>query len=312
MRKTSIIESELARNSKFQKCYENLNQEQLLKLQDGLRNVLADFDKICKENNIYYSVCGGTLIGAIRHKGFIPWDDDIDVVVYRKDYNRIEEAIKNSKLSKEYTYILPANSTSVNFDAKFMSRKVSLGTLLNDNGIGYPLYLDVLPIDNVPDSTFEKLFRGILVNLLSLSLASQRCLKKNDELLNIMSKYNKELYINLLVRKLVAFPTMLLGYKFTTKIIEKLLTCSQNDTRYVTLGLGVLHYFGEIVPRKTFSESRTAKFDNIEVEIPLDSETYLRNRYGNYMELPPIEERKVKGFRRREDWKNIYKKERRL
>ena len=96
---------------------------------------------------------------------------------------------------------------------------------------------------------------------------------------------------------------MLLGYKRTTKIIEKLLICSDNNTHNVTLGLGVLRYFGETVPRKTFSKSRTAKFDNINVEIPLDSNIYLKNRYGNYMELPPIEERKVKGFRRREDWK---------
>ncbi len=54
-------------------------------------NILVDFDKLCKENNLYYTLCGGTLLGAIRHKGFIPWDDDIDVLMPRPDYDRLLE-----------------------------------------------------------------------------------------------------------------------------------------------------------------------------------------------------------------------------
>ena len=60
-------------------------------------NILVDFDKLCKENNLYYTLCGGTLLGAIRHKGFIPWDDDIDIGMYREDYERLKAAVINDR-----------------------------------------------------------------------------------------------------------------------------------------------------------------------------------------------------------------------
>ena len=103
IRNTSTIVWELARTDKYSNLYESFQQESLRKFQLKLTSILIDFDKFCKKFNLEYAIVAGTLIGAYRHKGFIPWDDDIDVVMPRKDYEKLKE-IDFSKEFGEYIF----------------------------------------------------------------------------------------------------------------------------------------------------------------------------------------------------------------
>ena len=137
--------------------------ELLQKIHTLLLKMLKDFDRVCRELGIEYTVYGGTCIGAVRHQGFIPWDDDVDVLMTRKEYERfLKEA--PAILSSEYR--LDNTQTTPNYP--FMFTKLGLkGTLLvpefaKNSSYRMPVSLDILPLDKIPFD--EKQFRDAIFN----------------------------------------------------------------------------------------------------------------------------------------------------
>ena len=109
--------------------------------------ILTRIDKFCTEHNIQYSLAFGTLLGAIRHKGYIPWDDDIDIMMLRSDYNRFislfyDEQLRVLSIENESRYILPF--------AKVVDNN---SILIEQSTMELPLgiYVDIFPVDNIPD-----------------------------------------------------------------------------------------------------------------------------------------------------------------
>ena len=284
MRKTSEIESELSKSEAFKDLYFHYDLKQLKEvIQPALLQVLNGFDRVCQENNIFYVITGGTLLGAVREKGFIAWDDDIDVLVWAKDIKQIQAAIVKSGLQQEYQYILPQESTGITVDAKFVSKRLTLGGLFGDPAIGHNLYLDVLPIENVPNNRFLRNIKAILSDCLFLSFSSLRCTRENDELLHVMAKDSPELRKNLLLRNIAAIPARLLGKRRTLLILEKINHCADDHSKMVSVPLGVLRYKGETIPRVTFEDSIPIEFENNMFAAPKGWDVYLHNRYGDYI-----------------------------
>lgn len=303
MRKTSVIESELSKTSRFTDCYIHYGEEELKKyIQPAYLEVLLAFDRICRENDIFYTITAGTLLGAARNGKFIPWDDDIDVLVRSEDYWKIKEAIKKSKMDKEYEFLTPFDVDEITVDGKFMSKAVTFGSVLGETKIGNPIYLDVLAIENVPRKNYQVNIKAFLSKLLMLSYNSMRCISKYDALLNQMKEYSLELKWNLLVRKIVAFPAILVGKNGMLKLMYRINTCSDYKTKFVTIPFGAMQYKREICPRTVFEKSIDITLEGYIIQAPIGYEYYLTNRYGNWKKLPPENERGVKCFKRREDW----------
>lgn len=125
-----------------------------------LLDLLVEFDRVCKKHNIKYFASGGTMLGAVRHKGFIPWDDDMDIMMFRKDYNRLCE-IGPSEFKHPYFF---QNKLTDPYCGMFMSKLRNSNTTalapeemnpinkLSNRGI----FIDIFPLDNVPDSEEER------------------------------------------------------------------------------------------------------------------------------------------------------------
>lgn len=306
MRNTSKIVWELSKTDKYSNLYESFQQESLRKFQLKLTDILIDFGKFCKKNNLEYAVVAGTLIGAHRHKGFIPWDDDIDVVMPRKDYEKLLE-IEFKDEFEQYIFEDPRETGEISLCGKFKSKNISYYNILGGNfSKKKKLYIDVLPVDYISNNKVKSFLVGILVNFLVKSFSSLRVLKKNDILLNEMAKTNRELKINIFIRKIVCIPAYILGSKKTMKIIQKILMHEKKITKYSTIALGVKGYFGEIIESSNFFPSKEIMFENNIVKEPFDAEAYLKNRYGNYMEIPPLKEQKERLVRLKDNWKEIY------
>lgn len=237
--------------------------------------MLAYIDKVCRENNIKYFVCGGTLIGAVRHHGFIPWDDDIDINMPRPDYEKLKKIINNER------YMLISDQDDCYFT---FGKLVDTETVLIEhrcknqiNGMG--IYIDIFPLDGLPKGKraafkeFKKLLslNDILRyfgfgkppyrrNFIKLFISRVKWMsEKNHSITWWRHKYMQQA----------------LKYNF----YESDLVCSA----------GGGYALKEIYPRRFFDKSRRCKFENIEVNIPEGYDEFLTLMYGNYMKLPPKE-----------------------
>ena len=126
---------------------ENLKLEEMKKVEI---EILKKIDEVCSENNIVYSLAGGSAIGAVRHKGFIPWDDDIDIMMLREDYDKLQNVMND----KDYKGIkLLSINNDENFPYPYM-KAVSLNTTGKEIGIDkikdYGVFIDIFPVDKVP------------------------------------------------------------------------------------------------------------------------------------------------------------------
>lgn len=116
-----------------------------------------DFDRVCRENHISYSIAYGTLLGAVRHKGFIPWDDDVDVVVTREEYNRLRK-ILNGQLKDEYYFICAEDDKRFSAPlAKIIDKRTVLRQLEHHSDrMDLGVYIDIFVLDHIPDDPAKR------------------------------------------------------------------------------------------------------------------------------------------------------------
>lgn len=125
-----------------------------------LLDLLAELDRVCKKHNIKYFASGGTMLGAVRHKGFIPWDDDMDIMMFRKDYNKLCEIgpsefhhpyFFQNKLTDPYSGVFMAKLRNSNTTALAPEERNPINKLSNRG-----IFIDIFPLDNIPDSEEER------------------------------------------------------------------------------------------------------------------------------------------------------------
>lgn len=241
--------------------------------------ILDEVVKFCEQENLRYFLGYGTLLGAIRHRGYIPWDDDIDLIMPRPDYEKLISSF-NSFHSKYKIY-----SPSIDYDYYLPFAKVSYeNTVFQEmtdvafNKIG--VNIDIFPIDGlsfdesnrIKSVKKQKRWRSIL-NLKFISISKNRCLLKNIILL-----IGKVVFRNIDYRKIVK------------KMNEFASIYSFDNSQLV--GCLVWNYGErEIMDRTIFSDYTNVEFEGKEYLAPVDYHKYLENLYGDYMTLPPIDKR---------------------
>ena len=245
-------------------------------------DLIIELDRICKKHNIPYFMVGGTLIGAVRHNGFIPWDDDIDVGILWEDYDRLYAACQQD-LDPAYTlhdWHTDPHSPHPFFKLKIRGthyREELSGNSKMDDGI----FIDIFPFDNVPASTLAQKWQGFERVLLKKILLV-RCGFTLDG-----GSLPKKLIYGLL--KALSYIRSVKGWK---KSFEKMRTrYNKGKTEFVVNLCGAYSYEKEKKPRSMMEKTIPHVFEDREFSIPADYDTYLRGCYGDYMQLPPEEKR---------------------
>ncbi len=245
-----------------------------------LLKMLLVFDKFCKDNNLTYYLSGGTLLGAIRHKGFIPWDDDVDVNMPRPDCERLME-LTGGKIG-DYVLLAP-NYTDYRHAYHWKLYDCSILVRKNNKSAPYPIFMDIFPIEGLPDTEKKNIkhFRKIgkwkkLANMLwhSKRFFGDRWYKKLYHGLarTIASAYGKEELFN--------------------HVVEVMKSIPYESAEYVGVMATNVHTTEERVLKAEYSPVVEVTFEGEKLPAPAGYDTYLRQLYGdNYMELPPKEKR---------------------
>lgn len=252
----------------------NQIQERLLKMFKWLHNY-------CVENGIKYYAVGGTMLGAARHKGFIPWDDDIDIVVPREDYVRLLEIFKEPVDG----YFLES-PYSGNEDYLYSYAKLyDINTTLVENTrikCKRGLFIDIFPLDAI-GNTFEEANKNFgIFDKKNMFLMTRTC----------SINKNRSFYKNLAIVFARLIPSFIVNNKKLSIEVDKIAAdINMGSSVYVAPMMGT-YRFKEIVKGELFGEPVLYKFEDFEVYGPERYDEYLTKVYGDWRALPPEEKRK--------------------
>lgn len=251
-------------------------------VKQSLLQILLDFRKVCDQNGLTFYLCGGSLLGAIRHRGFIPWDDDIDVCMSRPDYDKL---LQLSRVRGVFPDNLKLCCYSENNSQYPFIKLLDSNTVLKQNYVEEKninsLWIDVLPVDGLPGS-----------------------FSKRREIYNDAKRIRKILMLNFAkvgegktrLKKLLkplAIPfAKLVGIQRCNEKLDRLSRQYSFETaKDVGIIMWGLYDDGEVMDRIEFENSVPVTFEGYEFKTMSCWDDYLRNIYGNYMELPPKEKR---------------------
>lgn len=245
------------------------------KLQECILSIACEIQRICEDNDIQYFMSGGTMLGAIRHNGFIPWDDDFDFVMPRNSYEKfLKVAPKELDLSK---YFLQTMDSDLLYARPFAKVRLN-GTKLieqstKDVEINQGIFVDIFPLDKIPKNWIIERAWIIKCKILAIAIWKKCGYKTPNVLYSIIG---------------FAFsPFDLLGLK------KKLSTCCKkykdsSAKEYLTLAFSKQRYKKCWLNNLVYYQFENKAFPGI-----ADYDDYLTSQYGDYMELPPIEERQT-------------------
>ncbi|HEX0860391.1 TPA: LicD family protein [Streptococcus pneumoniae] len=249
----------------------------LYKIQSKELELLKVLTNICEENNLTYYALGGTLLGAVRHKGFIPWDDDIDIGMPREDYEKFKILAPN---------LLPSNLKIVNNPLNLdITQLVDKNVIVKIANSESNVFIDIFPLDGYLEKGFfaAKLhsFRLLFQRMLcKISVLDQLEDKDRGTVENLIVKISKMLRI----QKVLPKDTLVENLH---KVIQKY---DFKTSRYVGNVLG-RYREREIVPREYFKEPVSLIFEDTMINCPTKYKEYLNEIYGDYMKLPSVEDR---------------------
>lgn len=267
-----------------------LTERESDELKNCLIEMLKDLLVVCQKHQINYCLAGGSALGAVRHKGFIPWDDDLDLFMPRKDCEKLIEVFEGELSEK---YVLQAPNSNFDCTNNFIKiRKkgtelVEMDTISMQSFKG--IYIDIFPLDYAPNNRFLAKVKGSLIDLIAIIGVSEFMWRnKNDIVCSFyeLSKSGKKYYsVRLLLGKMASFAS----YKKWYNLFDNL--SKGRESRYITVPAGRGHYMKERLPAKVFFPFVNGLFEEIPVYLPHDTDTYLRNLYGDYMTIPTEEKR---------------------
>lgn len=236
-------------------------------------NILLEIDKFCHANDIRYSLMYGTLLGAVRHKGFIPWDDDIDIMMPRPDYERFIKTFPGTVY-----YLRLENYDTDDLTPISWTKVCDVRTVTYTPSMQTSVFVDVFPIDGAPDDEHVEEHIRETIKRRNYVIKKRKSYKYGKNRFVAYAKYVIKcfLYPKNRRRAIAEYESYILSHPFDM---------SPNAGRP-----GFWFQPLDIMPAKVFKEYETILFEGHEVMCIKDYDTFLRRTYGDYMKLPTKEQ----------------------
>lgn len=259
-----------------------LDSETLRKLQKKSLESLVYFDDFCKKHDLTYFMLGGCVIGAVRHDGFIPWDDDIDVIMPRRDWERMLRVWKAEEDESRFV-MLKTDGKSVFTGNPFATLVDTSVTLVKENqkdlDVPRGVVTDIFPLDGCPDGKIARVLQYYHAMMYSLFI-TEVVPTKHGKVIELGSK---------ILLSLV--PSRQKRTKIWKKHERKLKCYPLKTHEFCTELYAGPYYMRKKYPAAAFSKAEYHDFEGMKVPLPCGYDAYLKTAFGDYMELPPEEQR---------------------
>lgn len=256
-----------------------MNKEELREYQLAQLELLDITEEICKTNNLTYYLIGGTLLGAIRHNGFIPWDADMDIAMPRDDY---EKFLKYWKENPNERYFYQHFSTEKNHLSPHAILKVKNTNVVMDGMISKykpkhtGIYMDVFPLDNPPV-------------LLKQQKRQAKKIKKIKRIIELKAcyEYNSTSALKKLAKKLLQITLLPVSFVYLNKKMDDCMKkYSSPDGEYLVSMASHYSYWKQLMPKDVYGNPTRVTFENKFYNAPAKTDEYLTRIYNDYMKIP--------------------------
>lgn len=262
------------------------------KVHKSILKIMDEIVRICDKHNIEYFLVGGTLLGAIRHKGFIPWDDDLDIGMFRSEYLRFIEVCKY-ELSNDF--VLDCSEVNSKYFLPFAKLRLK-NTIYLEPGIeNYQgpqgIWVDIFPLDN-SDKQMSLILRvkSFYVNRIRREILLRLNFNKKEKRL---SRFDKTNIYKSLIKFVLCWWIYILKTDNLTKLQQKIMQLNKNNHSQYLVNFGSRYGIKkQTMKREIYYPTNKMEFEGRLYKVPNDYEYIVKRLYGEkYMELPPIEQR---------------------
>lgn len=253
--------------------------ENLIKLHNVLFEILEEVVKICEKNDLTYFLISGTLLGAIRHKGFIPWDDDLDIAMSRQDYEIFLKLCQNQLKDNYYIHY---HLTDPNYWLPFAKVRKN-GTIFEEKAVvsiksHKGIFIDIFPLDNANKQ------RSVIQDIQAFLTKKISSIIIHKRGLNIGKPKS--------LVKLLLFIIRPLKIQSMSIFQQRIMSLNSNNKSKYFINLGSYYnYVNETMPKNKYYPPVQVEFNGKNFNAPNDWDYVLTRIYGNYMQLPPVEKR---------------------
>lgn len=248
----------------------NVDNELQRKIQLKILEIVLEIDRICEKHNIKYYLAYGTAIGAVRHSGFIPWDDDADIQMFKEDFIKFKEVCKTELGDKYFFQDWDTDKGYKSFLPKIrINNTAFVEGWSKDWDMHQGIYVDIFILDECPDN---KKIQDLNIKIRKYTEFTRR---------GIYNKENTKSILKNIIRPLVKNNTILNIWK---ALIYN--NCKKDDKLCIDI-----NDFGNIFPKDVFGTPRKMDFEGYKLSVPEKVEDYLTYYYGDFMTLPPEEKR---------------------
>ena len=266
-----------------------LTDEELKAVHEIYLEMLDEFLPFCEKNDIFVTLGGGSVLGAVRHAGFIPWDDDVDLLISRQGLEKLKRVFPAGFHGKD---LLRAPNDLPGCQVRIAQIENPQVLIEDYTGRTHGLAIDLFVLENVPDGALPRFLHGVrslyytAVSGLVIDYAFARADREKHP-----EEQQKRVSLEQRVRRVAG---KCLSFRSAESWLNRLDQINQyphDGTRDVGLPTGSRHYFGEINPRDCMMRAQHLPFEGRMFPVPAGYETYLSKLYGDYLRVPPEEER---------------------
>lgn len=267
------------------------NEEKLKKLHDISMLLLMKTDEAMKKENTRYMLDAGTLLGAIRHKSFIPWDDDADICMLREDY---EKFLKNAKshFDGDFEFVLPGQKGDEAF-YDFVPKVICKKAIIDKGSEDYEFYkgkysypaLDIFVIDKVPDSSLgQALHTKLLILIYGMAMGHRKSID-----------YSKYSSLEGFVIRVLSFIGKGIPLYKIAKLYDKVASMFRHKNKKTVMSThSAMDHFGDCYEYEWYKTMVDAAIDGKKFPVPCGYDRILTKHYKDYMQYPPMDKRKPK------------------